>query len=262
MLRKMIELCFLGTGGSVATAERDNTAFLIHREGRLVLVDCPGNIFQKIKRLDFDPGQVAAIFVTHVHPDHVYGLPALVHSLMLEERIIPLFASRETVELCMNLLDLFCLREEKIKTRIEFVPLEPEGLFQLRGLGSGSCFRVPHSPSSLAFHFRFEKEKMELVYSGDTRCSAGLFQKAAETDYLIHDCSAPSRFFKQYPSLSAMHTHALELGEHAQRSGVRCLIPCHFFGELDFSLQEVEEEIRRNYRGRLIVPRDSQRIAL
>lgn len=262
ILKKMIELCFLGTGGSVATVDRDNTSFLLNCNERLVLIDCPGGVFQKTKRLDLDPRQVKAIFVTHVHPDHIYGLPSFVHSLMLDEGIIHLFGSVETVQFCKKLLDLFHLRDEKIKTRIEFVSLHSRESFEVKDVLAGSCLEVPHSPSSLAFLFRFNQNGKELVYSGDTSCDRFLFQEAAEKDYLIHDCSAPSRFFKNFPSLATMHTHSLELGEQCAMNKIKCLIPCHFFGELDFSLNEIEEEIKHNFKGKLIIPQDFQRIHL
>lgn len=258
----MIELCFLGTGGSIATEERDNTSFLIKPENGLFLVDCPGGVFQKVKKLNLEPRNITAILVTHIHPDHIYGLPSLVHSLMLDEGLIRLYGSAESVDLCTNLLDLFHLREEKVKTRIEFVRLDAGENFELRDSIQCTSLKVPHSPSSLAFHFRFNEAKKDLVYSGDTRCEPSLFQYAEGKDYLVHDCSAPSRAFKDYPSLQTMHTHSLQLGLHSQRYGIKCLIPCHFFGELDFSLQEIEEEIRKNYTGKLIIPEDFERIPL
>ncbi|MGD8534837.1 MAG: MBL fold metallo-hydrolase [Candidatus Aminicenantes bacterium] len=258
----MIELCFLGTGGSVATKERDNTSFLINQGKGLLLVDCPGGVFQKIKKLNLEPRNITAILVTHIHPDHIYGLPSLVHSLMLDEGLIRLYGSAESVDFCSNLLDLFHLREEKVKTRIEFVSLNAGKSFKLRDSIHCTSLKVPHSPSSLAFHFRFDQEEKDLVYSGDTPCDTSLFQYAAGKDYLVHDCSAPSRTFKDYPSLQSMHTHSLQLGMHSQKYGIKCLIPCHFFGELDFSLQEIEEEIRKNYTGRLIIPEDFERIPL
>lgn len=258
----MIELYFLGTGGSVATEERDNTSFLIKQENGLFLVDCPGGVFQKIKKLNLEPRSITSLLVTHIHPDHIYGLPSLVHSLMLDEGRIRLFGSAESVHLCKDLLDLFHLREKKIKTRIDFVPLDAGESFELGDSIHCASLKVPHSPSSLAFHFRFNEEKKELVYSGDTPCDPFLFQFAAGMDYLVHDCSAPSRVFKDYPSLKAMHTHSLQLGQHSQRYGIKCLVPCHFFGELDFSLQEIEEEIRKNYTGKLIIPEDFERIPL
>ena len=80
----MADLYFLGTGGSIATEDRDNTSLLLDTENRLILIDCPGSVIQKIRKLGFDPRQIKTILVTHVHPDHIYGLPSLVHSLMLQ----------------------------------------------------------------------------------------------------------------------------------------------------------------------------------
>jgi ribonuclease BN (tRNA processing enzyme) len=48
----------------------------------------------------------------------------------------------------------------------------------------------------------------------------------------------------------------------AEETGVKTLFPCHFFGEVEFSLTEIEEEIRRHYTGRLIIPRDLERYPL
>lgn len=258
----MAEVCFLGTGGAMATKERDNTSLLVSSDDALILVDCPGSLIQKIKKLDFDPPEINSILITHIHPDHVYGLPSFVHSLMLDECLIELYGSEETVRFCQNFLDLFHLRDKKIKTRIRFVRLEENKDIKLSPSICLFPLKVPHDSSSLAFHFYFEKEGKELIYSGDTAFHPLLFQKAKEKDYLIHDCSAPSRFFKQYPSLYEMHTHSLQLGEICQQTGVKCLIPCHFFGELDFSLSEIESEIRKSYSGQLIIPRDFARIAL
>jgi ribonuclease Z len=246
----------------VATAERDNTSFFIKKKDVLFFVDCPGGVFQKIKKFDVDPRLVSAILVTHIHPDHIYGLPSLVHSLMLDEGFIRLYGSTESVQLCKNLLDLFHLREKKVKMRIEFIALDAGDSFELEKSVQCTVLKVPHSPSSLAFHFRFDEGGKELIYSGDTPCDPSLFQYAAEKDYLIHDCSAPSRFFEEYPSLRTMHTHSLELGQYSQESRIQCLIPCHFFGELDFSNQDIEEEIRKNYTGKLIMPEDFDRISL
>lgn len=258
----MAEICFLGTGGSVATKERDNTSLLVSSDDSLILIDCPGSVIQKIKKLNRDPRNINSILVTHIHPDHVYGLPSFVHSLMLDECIINLYGSEETIRFCQDYLDLFHLQDKKIRTRIRYIPLKEKEEIQLSPSMRLLPLKVPHDISSLAFHFYFLEEGKELIYSGDTAFHPLLFQDAKDKDYLIHDCSAPSRFFDQYPSLYQMHTHSLQLGEICQQVGVKCLIPCHFFGELDFSLSEIESEIRKSYSGQLIIPRDYERITL
>jgi ribonuclease Z len=258
----MGEICFIGTGGSVPTVERDNTSFLLKKEDLTVLVDCPGSVTQKIKKSNVDPRNVGSMIVTHTHPDHIYGLPSMVHSLMLDDCSVNIYGSEPTVDFCGRLLDLFNLRDEKIKCRIHFVPVWGGETHSLSPELTCSFYNVPHSPSSLAVRFHLEEKNVSMVYSGDTPAFPGLFQWAENIDYLIHDCSAPSRFFKKYPQLSSMHTDSLTLGKMAQHAGVRHLIPCHFFGELDFSLQEIVGEITQGYQGNLIMPQDFRWIHL
>jgi len=258
----MSKVHFLGTGGSVATIDRDNTSFLLNHNGRLILVDCPGSVYQKIKKLGFDPGEIWSLFVTHIHPDHIYGLPALVHSLMLKDMVLDLYGSALTVDFCRRILDLFHLLEIKIKCRVNFIPLEPGNEFALDDSLRCRAASVPHSRSSLAFLFSFLPEDIRLLYSGDTPVHPPLLKVAENIEYLIHDCSAPSRFFKEFPSLRKMHTDSLSLGKFAQNAGIKCLIPCHFFGELDYPIFEIEQEISAHYKGKLLIPTDLMTIAL
>jgi ribonuclease Z len=261
-LNVMAEIYFLGTGGWVATPQRDNTSFLLRAGGKLALVDCPGSVVAKIRKLDFDPREVSTVFLTHVHPDHIYGLPSLVHSLILEDGEIRLFGSEETVGFARRLLDLFGLLEKNVKTRVRFRVVRPGQGLRLHGSLSVRAFRVPHHSSSLAYHFFLDQGKSQLVISGDTPVHLPLFEDARSIDYLVHEASAPSRYFKKYPRLYAIHTSALDLGRRSQEAGVKCLIPCHFLADVWSDPSEVRAEIRRNFKNRLIVPRDLQRISV
>ena len=258
----MTEIGFLGTGGWIATKERDNTSLLIRHEKKLTLIDCPGSVIQKIKRLELEPSDIVSVIVTHVHPDHIYGLPSLVHSLMLEECAVNLYGSEPAVDFCRQLLDLFQLREKRIKCRINFVPLVPGQRFRPQSSVSCSCLSVPHHPSSLAYIFDFEKESTSMLYSGDTPIFPPLFVEAREIDWLIHECSAPKRYFDRYPVLYDIHTNAFDLGTESWKAGIKKLIPCHIFGDLDFSESEIEEELRETYGGQVIIPHDSMKIEL
>ncbi len=260
--KTMAEIYFLGTGGWIATRERDNTSLMIQHNEKLVLVDCPGSVIQKIKKIDLNPESIVSVIITHVHPDHVYGLPSLVHSLMLVDCTIYLYGKKESILFCQNLLDLFHLREEKIKCRINFVPVKSkEDFFVLPSL-SCSCLDVPHHPSSLAFSFEFKDSNKRLFFSGDTPIYPPIFEAAKDIDYLIHECSAPKRYFDLYPILYDIHTCAYDLGRLSQNSGVKCLIPCHIFGDLDFSESEIEQELRKSYFGRLYFLNDLEKLSI
>lgn len=253
---------FLGTGGASSSRERDNTALLLENNGGLFLVDCPGSVIRKIKVLRLDPHRLRALFITHTHPDHIYGLPSLVHNMMLEDIILPVYGSHESLSFAGRLLDLFGLRREKIKFRVEFKPLAPDDTFvPLNGMRS-RALAVRHKSSSLGLHIVFSREKVDFLYSGDTAVCPSLFKRFSGTDYLVHDCSVPSRFFRLHPDLPDLHTQSLDLGRLAAQACIRCLIPIHFFGEADFSLDEIENEIKKNFSGKLVIPHDLERLLL
>ncbi len=258
----MSEIVFIGTGGSVATEERDNTSFLLLSQETVVLIDCPGSVVQKLKKAQINPKNVHSVIVTHIHPDHIYGLPALIHSLMLDECVIEILGSEMSVNFCAELLDLFNLRSEKVKCHVNFIPVLEEQNYRISPNMTCSFYKVPHSPSSIAIGFHLGDERMELFYSGDTPRYPELLHRGKSIDFLVHDCSAPSRFFAKLPSLRTMHTDSLSLGKMAQEACVGHLLPCHFFGELDFPIGEIEEEIKKNFRGKLTIPTDFSRIPL
>lgn len=258
----MIEIGFLGTGGWIATKERDNTSFLIRHENKLILVDCPGGAVQKIKLLGYEPEDTVSLFVTHVHPDHIYGLPSLVHSLMLEELAIGLYGSEHSLDFCRRLLDLFQLRESRIKCRIDFNPLVSGQSFLPLSDVSCSCLHVPHHPSSLAYSFHFGREEKTLIYSGDTPLYSPLFDEAKESDLLIHECSAPKWYFDRYPALYDIHTAALDLGRESQSNRIKKLIPCHIFGDMGFAATDLEREILESFEGDVVMPYDLMTLKL
>jgi ribonuclease BN (tRNA processing enzyme) len=181
---------------------------------------------------------------------------------MLDECVIEILGSEASVNFCAKLLDLFGLRSEKVKCHVNFIPVVSGENYRISPSLTCSFHKVPHSPSSMAVGFHNSEDGVELLYSGDTPRFPQLFQRVQNIDFLIHDCSAPSRIFEEYPSLFAMHTDSLTLGEMAQEAGVKHLIPCHFFGEVDFSIEEIEEEIRNNFHGELTIPEDFSRIPL
>lgn len=258
----MTEIIFLGTSGYVPTPERDNASFLLRAGEASVLVDCPGAPLRKLAAAKVEPLRVGNIFITHIHPDHVYGLPSLVHGLMLRDHVFRLFGSAETVELCRRLLHVFGLCEPKHRTRVEFVALVPgERAHVAEGL-EATAWGVPHQSSSLAFEFQVLADGKRAVFSGDTPVHPPLFEWARGADVLVHDCGAPARFFEKYPALKAVHTSAADLGTWSERAGVRLLAPVHFLTELPFEMSELEAEVRAGYTGRLVVPADMDRLEI
>ena len=80
-----LRVTFLGTSGAVPTTDRAPSAICINREGDGLLFDCGEGTQRQMMR--FGTGfDIAAIFITHLHGDHILGIPGLVQSLSFNGR--------------------------------------------------------------------------------------------------------------------------------------------------------------------------------
>jgi len=78
-----VELFFLGTGAGVPAKLRNVTAIalkLLEERGSIWLFDCGEATQHQILHTSIKPSRIENIFITHLHGDHLYGLPGLLAS--------------------------------------------------------------------------------------------------------------------------------------------------------------------------------------
>ncbi len=86
-----MSLCvtFLGTSGAVPTSQRNTSAVFLRREGERFLFDCGEGTQRQMIR--FSTGfAISHVFVSHLHGDHVLGIPGLLQTLDFNDREAPL----------------------------------------------------------------------------------------------------------------------------------------------------------------------------
>src|SRR5689334_13031058 len=81
-----MKVVFLGTSSGVPTPYRFLSAVCLYRDGRSWLFDCGEGAQIRARQARLRFSQVEAIFITHMHGDHITGLPGVLMSMEMEDR--------------------------------------------------------------------------------------------------------------------------------------------------------------------------------
>ena len=252
-----MHFAFLGTSGAVASAERDTTSLVFVSRAGSILVDCGGGPVHRLRRLGLDPRALSHVVVTHVHPDHAYGLPSLVQNLALVGRraALAVVCRPEHVEPLQALLGVFALWPARQTTfPLDFAPVSLEVgalAFESGGL------RVRTAPNAHGampnFAVRVEPDTgPAVVYSSDTEPADSVVALARGADTLVHEATFPERHRGRYGA----HSTAVDAGRVAARAGVRRLILTHIDADYHGEVEALAAEARAAFGGTVEVARE------
>jgi len=85
-----LDVVFLGTSGSMPTAQRAPAATMVRRGGERLLFDCAEGTQRQLLRSGVGLVELREIFLTHYHADHYLGLPGMMKTFSLRGRELPL----------------------------------------------------------------------------------------------------------------------------------------------------------------------------
>lgn len=190
-----ISVQFLGTGGPYASGGRLQSCILLDGPSGRVLLDCGATALAGLARAGIDPDSIDAILLTHLHGDHMGGIPFLIvealgsirdHAGHVRGRPLIIAgpaATESRVRLAAEAFGYLEYHERALAAGlVAFVTLEPG-----RRTAVGPCevitYPVPHTPEATAL--RVEYGSTVVAYTGDTAWSDVLVEVAADADLLI-----------------------------------------------------------------------------
>jgi ribonuclease Z len=153
-----LEAFILGSGGMAPLPNRHLTSVLLRREGDLFLFDCGEGTQVSLRRLNLRWKKISAVFISHLHADHVTGLPGMLMLSSQVDRDDPLYIFgpphlAEYIEANRRTLDMY------INYEIKVVEIGREGGVVYKGAG----FQVR------AFPLRHTKPCLGYTLEEDTR---------------------------------------------------------------------------------------------
>jgi ribonuclease Z len=219
----LVELIVLGSSASVPDAEHDTVSLVLRGADWAVLVECGGSPLHKLAQLGVGLEDLRAVILSHQHPDHLYGLPALVQGLWIggREASLPIYGPKQALDRARDLLELLELADREGMFAVEWQPVP---LREGREVRSWGDIRVSVAPvvhagnDTLALRLEDTSTGRAIVYSADTEPCPALIQLAAGADLLLHEATG------DHPG----HSSPAQAAEVAREAGVAQLALIHY----------------------------------
>ncbi|MBN2101951.1 MAG: ribonuclease Z [Candidatus Aenigmarchaeota archaeon] len=211
-----MKVIFLGVGEAF-DENHPNTSILIESETKLLL-DCGYSAAAQLWKYNPDPEFLDAVYITHQHADHYFGLPQIVNRMREDGRKkkLSIICNKKLVEIIKELFDYAYkgLLSRPGMFPVEFLGVEPGKNEQINELEI-LFEKTGHHIENLAV--RISDGKHILCYTGDGKLTNENLCKNA--DILINE----GYFFEQ----GQKHLYIPDVIKMAEDNNVKCLALVH-----------------------------------
>jgi len=219
-----VHLYFLGTGGWVAPASRTCMSIALKVDENIYLFDVGEGSFKNFQKSKLSPLNIKAIFITHIHGDHILSLPTYIANLAVfgYNKVLKIISPEWIKETIHSLLKL----TTNLKIKIDFKYLSGyngELAYADEKIKVWS-YRAKHVSEALMYKVSV-KNKLTILYTGDTSPNSVLETEAGKVDVLIHDASFMQGFEKLAHNTG--HSTISDAIKLALKAKVRKLILTH-----------------------------------
>lgn len=265
-----IKVTLLGTGTPLPIMDRFGPAILVQAGSENLLFDAGRGCYQRLYQLNVTYNKLTALFLTHLHSDHIVGLPDLwLTGWLTSQRSLPLkaFGPEGTTNMISNLEKAFAY-DISIRVKDDHAVSQgskiladdiTEGIVYENNGVKVTAFLVDHYLVVPAFGFRVDYRGHSVVLSGDTRYSENLIRYAKGTDLLIHEVVvAPDTLRKSDPRyhIFAHHTTVEQAAKIFNLVKPKLAAYSHIVKMYGQTEQELFNRTKTVYTGALIIGED------
>jgi len=269
--REPFRVTLLGTGGPPPIMDRFGPSTLVEAGTEKFLFDAGRGALQRLFQLKIPFSEITGLFLTHLHSDHVVGIPDLwltgwINQVWGGRQVpLPVWGPRETKEMMSHLekgyqFDIR-IRSHYRKEGVRVIAEEFTGgvVYENNGLKI-TAFEVDHGRIKPAYGYRIDYAGRSVVLSGDTRFNENVIRFSQGVDLLVHEVIGMSEDFLSKSEfgriITSNHTTPEDAGEVFRRANPKLAVYTHilFFG--DYRVEDLIPSTRKNYSGRLEVGED------
>ena len=275
-----MELTLLGTGCPKVDYKRFGPANLISSKKAKILVDCGSGITQRLDQIKISTSKIDALFLTHLHSDHVVDLYQLIISSWHSYRTIPwkIYGPKGTKKFITKLMDAW---KDEREQRIKYEARSSAQAFKIivnEFKNSGTVligdikvkyFQVDHKPVKYAYGFNFLNKNKKLTISGDTRPCENILKYGLLSDVLLHEVFIEGeikkfnkmRTTKTLHNVRDYHTSSTIVGKVAKLAKCKKLVLTHLVPP-QFNEKRLKNIVKKDFGKDPIIGKDLLRIKI
>ncbi|MBN2228233.1 MAG: MBL fold metallo-hydrolase [Candidatus Thorarchaeota archaeon] len=247
-----MKITMLGTGTSYPDPERVQSGILIESDNENVLLDIGSGVLHRLTQLQFDLGDISAIFISHFHVDHCSDFLTLCQSMWLTHSEEPLrvYGPPFIHEWSRGVRDIaFPYLTEKLDVQIS--RLNENEITQVGDISVSNCPTIHSTVDTRAF--RVESEGKSIVFSSDTAPCRSVVELARNTDILIHECN-----WLDGPHPEGVHTSPSELTQIIEDADPARVVLTHLSPDVVQNTERVLEIVSRRTEAKVVLAHDLQ----
>jgi ribonuclease Z len=214
-----MKIIFLGVGEAFDENE-PNTSILVLSDKNLLL-DCGYSIPPQLWKYDSSPNLLDAIFVSHPHADHYFGIPALVVRMKEEKRSksLGIICRKGLKDLISQMISDYAYpnASDDLGFSLKFMEVDDTSQVQVGNLKLLFGY-TNHSIPNLAIQLK--EDSKTVCYSGDGSLTDATKRLYAGCNLLIHETYQVSKRMFGHGCLS-------DVIDFAERNNIGTIAPVH-----------------------------------